>query len=607
MSDPALAAPAGEARLDSRKLQGSPCLSRLRLNPFRVLRLPVETGVDEAIWRAEEALTLDRAGLSLAVPDVLPWLAPPDDQEIRQAVQCIEEPLRRLLEQLCWFDFRDDPAANLLQEALARADVDGLSRYLAGAEAGAPVAVRVNHANVSLLLAALALAEVLPASADVVLWRPPSDHTALAQAEVLPASGRGAGAAGGNGPAAPARRWKDVKGLRLTRDPHEAANVVAEQQLQQTTALWRDALGRWSDLLKAADFLDHLKAWLARLGDELNREEDAETLLGSLSTRLTDLLVAEVKVQLLAGRPDRVQALLSVAADAGGIEPRQWMLALRSLRPLFRTEITDLEGLLGTAETPRLDDVDLFLNRLGTVSERWTEMDPTGLLGLDEFIDDALARVNGLLSSHLEYGAAERISGLLERAAETARAGSVKQRITATLNRLRAQANWLCHYCREREAEPRYSVTLKGRKETGRVRRGNTITIYYAVKWDLVRRCPRCTDLHEYLFTVGRWMWLGLVAFFGIFMLVNWRKGNLPDDNPILAIVVTAGFVLLSYWIVRPLARRIAALVVTPRREHKYWEISTAPGYKTLRGEGYYEIRKNYSRGAFDAAVAATK
>ena len=82
-------------------------LGQLRLNPFRVLRLPVTAEVDEAIWKAEEALTLARAGLSLAEPDILPWLPAPDDQEIRQAVQWIEEPLRRIIEQMFWFDFAD--------------------------------------------------------------------------------------------------------------------------------------------------------------------------------------------------------------------------------------------------------------------------------------------------------------------------------------------------------------------------------------------------------------------------------------------------------------------------------------------------------------------
>src|SRR5436305_4201943 len=97
----------------------SPILNEVRLNPFRVLRLPVGAGVDEAIWKSEEALTLLRAGVADPDPELLPWLPPPGEPEIRQAVQAAEEPLRRLLARLSWFDFDNDPDAAPLWQALA--------------------------------------------------------------------------------------------------------------------------------------------------------------------------------------------------------------------------------------------------------------------------------------------------------------------------------------------------------------------------------------------------------------------------------------------------------------------------------------------------------
>src|SRR5436305_10640530 len=138
----------------------SPILNEVRLNPFRVLRLPVGAGVDDAIWKAEEALTLLRAGVADAEPDLLPWLPPPGEPEIRQAVQAAEEPLRRLLSRLSWFDFAGDPAADLLRKAVASLDLaDATAYFLAqkpGREDGASAAMasELNRANLSLLLAA---------------------------------------------------------------------------------------------------------------------------------------------------------------------------------------------------------------------------------------------------------------------------------------------------------------------------------------------------------------------------------------------------------------------------------------------------------------------
>ena len=91
-------------RRPSSRANRSPVLSHFRTNPFRVLRVPPDVGVDEAIWRSEEALARSRAGLGLPDGEMIPWLVDPDEPEIRQAVQRIEEPLRRLTDQVFWFD-----------------------------------------------------------------------------------------------------------------------------------------------------------------------------------------------------------------------------------------------------------------------------------------------------------------------------------------------------------------------------------------------------------------------------------------------------------------------------------------------------------------------
>ena len=125
-----------------------PVLDHFRTNAFRILRLQPGVGVDQAIWQAEESLTLLRAGLPSPRPDLLPWLPEPDEPEIRQAVQRIEEPLQRLLDELFWFDLEHDPDGDLLRRALAELDPSALDEYLARGEPDGlprvPVAA-INH------------------------------------------------------------------------------------------------------------------------------------------------------------------------------------------------------------------------------------------------------------------------------------------------------------------------------------------------------------------------------------------------------------------------------------------------------------------------------
>src|SRR5262249_34542032 len=111
-----------------------PVLDHFRTNSFRILRLQPGVGVDEAIWQAEASLTRLRAGLPSPEPDLLPWMPEPDEPEIRQAVQRIEEPLQRRLDEIFWFDLEHDPDGDLLRRALAELDPSALNEYLARGE-----------------------------------------------------------------------------------------------------------------------------------------------------------------------------------------------------------------------------------------------------------------------------------------------------------------------------------------------------------------------------------------------------------------------------------------------------------------------------------------
>ena len=99
----------------------------------------------------------------------------------------------------------------------------------------------------------------------------------------------------------------------------------------------------------------------------------AEVVVNSVTTRLTDLLVGEVKVQLMAGRIDSVRALMEAAARSE-IEPRRWGMAFRSLRPLFRTRRPS-SSRFWPAKVCTLTTVRVYLARLKTLRDRWASVD----------------------------------------------------------------------------------------------------------------------------------------------------------------------------------------------------------------------------------------
>jgi hypothetical protein len=581
------------ARLASR----SPTITQLRLNPFQVLRVPVSAEVDEVIWRSEELLTRMRAGIPDAAPDLIPWLARPDEHEVRQAVQRIEEPLRRLADELFWFDLTLDPHAELLKSALAGLSPSDVSAYLATGDAlttqEAPVAVdpeadpdappvekpagsatdaavELNQANFRLLLGALALVDALP--------------EAKRSGEEAPA----------------VLSWKRQGELEVIDDFHalDLSDGRFQARLEEAGKVWSDALKRWTMVLRSPGLMALVEERASRLGDDSVGPDDAETVISAAESRLTELVAGEIKGQLLAGRPDRVKLLVEAAASSG-LESRRWIFALRSLRPLFRSEAAELEPLLGDADDTRLDDIGHYLHRLKALRDRWNQIDPTGLLGLTEAADEAVVVAFNRLSALENYGTIARLKALLDDASNLASADSIKHRISSAVARLDGLARYACHFCKTNEMDLDRSVVLKGKKESHRTYGFNSTTIHYILTRDIVQRCPRCAQLHEYLNSVALWtrICLGTV---GVLLAIR----IVVEHNDAIIGVAIFGSLALSIllWIVGSLARFIAKLVVTPKGENRYGDIHGAAQYKRLRSEKF-GIEVDYASDSFQKAM----
>jgi hypothetical protein len=603
-----------------RRADRSLMIGQLRANPFRALRLGPDVSVDRAIWRAEEVLSRLRAGVALDEPDLLPWLPEPDEPEIRQAIQRIEEPLRRLADELAWFDPDADPDGDLLRRALAtleptllneylaRCPDDGLPRGAASEEAAvwvlgpdgegssdgaAPVNGRatvdgrwtpavddvprlMNHANLRLLLATLALYDALPDGLDV--------------------SGAGPDADG----VVPAIRWSKAHGMDACEDPHAldlgGGRHAARSRL--AAALWRDAVARWLRLARAPAFLAAVRRRIERLGDEVVGDDDAEAIVAAATARIMDLVVGEVKAQLLAGRLDRVGALMEAAGGGDG-DPRRWAAAFRQLRPLFRTAAAEIEPLLPEGEDRRLEDTGLYLSRLRALLGRWRSLDPAGMMGLGEIGDEAVSRACASLGTMESFLAVDRLKALYAEAMALASADSLKQRIAATVGRIDGFQNYACHFCRTREMAPNRSIVTTCKRESHRTYGYNSTMIHYIINAALIPRCPRCSELHAYIWENGVTLRaaLGVAAAASVGFLY-WIQAFGPDTEPI-AYLFVAGLAALSIWLLGFPVRWISAWRATPKGERRYWTAKTSKAYREMAAGGG-TITIDIRRDAFD-------
>jgi hypothetical protein len=604
----------------------SPVLAQFRTNCLRVLRLPPNVSVDQAIWQAEAALTRLRAGLPSPEPDLLPWMPEPDEPEIRQAVQRIEEPLQRLADELFWFDLERDPDGDLLRRALAELDPVLLNEYLDLGEADpvapgprSPIAFikpdgviavspsagavpatngepspdgsdpldidigvsaagvprLLNQANLRLLLAALSLYDSL--ADDVAATGALED---AGQASTL--------------------QWSPWHGLESCRDPHRLRLTEGrpESANHRTVALWTDSLARWLRLTQVPAFVEFVNQSIARLDDEVIGPDDAETVVTTATTRLMDLLVGELKAQFLAGRVGRVGALVEVA-QASDVDPRRWGMAFRQLRPLIRTEVADLDPLLPDAEDRRFDDAALYLARLRTILTRWQSCDRSGLLGLGEIGDEAVSKVCDWLLHMESYAAVDRLKRLYADAMGLATAESLKQRIATTVTRLNGLEQWACHFCRQRDMELQRSVVIKGKRESHRTHGFNSTTIHYVIETNIIPRCARCSELHEYVWDVGKTVRAAFgVVIAGCVGILLWTQPLGANVEPGVYLILGAIAILLV-WAPGILARRSAAFLVTPRGERKYWKANTAKPYREMRLKGC-KMTIDYRKSALD-------
>jgi hypothetical protein len=542
----------------------SPGLDFFRVNPFRTLRVPIRIPAQEALWKSEKALSRLRAGLEAPEPDLVPWLAPPDEFDIREGAQKMEEPLRRLREQLLWFDFEQDPHGKLLEEALSEQQGVLLGQYLQNEDRA--IAHRVNQANVRLLLG-------LSAMHGVELVNKGATN-------------------GARRASPPSLQWKEESGIRLVLDPHVAlANASAHFPDGGAGKLSRlaDALGRWGGLLKDPEFTPYIHAEIESLGDELVGKDDVDTITYAVSTALADIVVGEARLLLSRGAVDQVLDLVRIAV-ASGIDPVFWSTAFRPLKQAFQSDVSELEPLLDGG--PRINDVDLYLSRLEGLTRPWSGIRDEGILGLDQIVDVAVVQAIDAIRS-LDHPAVvlERIFEVLGRAERIARSESARERSREYRTVLEKYKDVLCHYCQKRGADLEKSVVLKGKKLVSSQYVGyNTIRNTFSLTAGFIPRCGTCAELHSWMHFLTRAMWVAAIIGAPFLVWVCAERGAVVPGLTLAALLLGASWG----------AKLIVARKATPEGETPYWNYQTTQGYRRIAGDGYSITKHDYRKDAYD-------
>ena len=578
---------------DARGLARSPGVGQFRLNPFRVLRLPADAPANQAVWKAEKTLARVRAGVALPEPDLAGWLPAADELEIQQAAQKMEEPLRRLHDQLLWFDLARDPHGTALRQALEAADANALSAYLAIDEAallaGLPdpgeapaegervsraaleqriepwMAHRINQANLRLLLSFSWMHGVGPD-----LSTPPA-----AEAE-----------------AAVRLDWQREAGVVAIMNPHA---LLAADAAQGRGKAWPRVLpfglSKWAALLGDPMFAEYVKHQIQRLGDDLVTADDEETVRNAVRTSLADLVVGELKLRMMNGRLDRVVELARVAAKSG-FDASVWHLAFRPLRPLFRAELDELEVLIADSRPANVTDIGHYLRRVKALGESWKQLDQAGLLGLGEMVNDAVQRAFLRIRTLDNPGMhLEPIDQVLATATEIVASASMKERFTAYRARLKEYKDELCHFCAKRDATVKHCAAVSGKKETGRTRGYRSTTIHYKISSLPLARCETCAQIHGFIrktsneaFTISSLYVAAGVILFSPELFGKFSLGT---------VILLAGFGFLA-WVLGAIVRGIATKRATPRGERPYSAYAIAAAYQRLRSQGFSDIKYDY-------------
>ena len=322
--------------------------------------------------------------------------------------------------------------------------------------------------------------------------------------------------------------WARNGAFTVLQDAHSLiTNQSSGTDDAETVAvLWSAALKDWMRLLSHPWFHGYVESAIDALQDDFATADDVETVHESVRNQFLDLSVQQARFLVLEGRYPLSGAIIA-ALDSADIDSRLLTPAMRPLRSVFQSELSELEPLLIGSGEAVIEPVETYFRQLEPIYVRWRQLDPKGIVGLTDLLDDAVEK--GFLRLRTIEDASPRAEELIPLALKLTTARSLIERLELFQKELEQRRKNVCYYCRTAKPTWEKYVVLSGKKETGRTRNFNRTTIHYQTTKDIVPRCDNCADRHDYIRKTVRHIWIaGVVSLFLVAMVFAALPGPPP-------------------------------------------------------------------------------
>jgi hypothetical protein len=589
----------------------SPGLKQFRLNPFRVLRIPVTATYKQAIWQAEHLVSLSHMDMLPQEPDLLPWLPGNDEMEIKQAAQKMSESLQRAVEQLLWFDLIRDPKGGIISKGLIETDTKKLWDFIQVRDLELTLeslsslqeketqrlttvfAHCLNQANLRLLLALSLLYGIGPQINANSSPNNRKNHKRLTFC------------------------WKKESHCSSVINPHElidnSNNIMP--MASSWKELWTESLNGWSKIMNNPFFSSYLGHIFEEPGDERLDKEVIDTVIYAIPTRLSDILAGEIKNSLNAGANKEASILVGIAAESL-LGRKAWKTSSNALRYFFQTELSELDCLIEAESMVTPGDIKLYFNRVVMVKRKWEQIDPNNVLGLSKLVEDALLKGFNLITSFEPSRHHSRaIDSLLETAIENTITTSLKEKISSYRTQIgKFYQNAFCLFCEQRKSNPKYPSVIKGKKETDREEFDTFKRIHYTTRWITVPRCEKCASFHQFVIDNTFWFCVILIlaafiATIGLQLFI--RFGSIATRAIIIIVGIIFALRYLSSYIkkftgdfyipgtrLRWLQKIVLYILSVPMNKSPHYKIKKTKAYKNLISSGYNIEETYFSKNA---------
>lgn len=321
-------------------------------------------------------------------------------------------------------------------------------------------------------------------------------------------------------------RWERSNDVFILSDVH---NLVAEAiqpggPNSDARQHWHHALKMWMQILDHAWFQEYVARNITDLDDDFVTRDDVETVRESVRNYLFDLIAQQARTLMLDGRYELAASVLSALGESGA-EQHILTPALRPLRNILQSELSEVEALLDRPDGDIPATVSSYLKRLSLIKKRWNALDVHGITGVNDMLDEAVEK--GYLRVRRMEKPDDRVDALLSQASSIIEAKSLRDRLESFRKDIEDARRNVCHFCRTERPEYERLVVLHGKKETGRTREFNRTTIHYLVTKAFVLRCSRCARLHDFIRWTGHFVWMLLLP--GATLLALWIVAQLAS------------------------------------------------------------------------------